>query len=182
MVKLLICKGNKSIVEVADAKPGDSQGIASVQKSGWLATYPSVDVGLTREDIEANDFDSPKKLQQWEAKICNRGETKRIWVARRHVKIIGFSVACKGNEKNELEAIYVLPEYHGRGVGGALMNKALSWLGTKMDIAVWLFSHNEKAINFYRKYHFRKSGKISTWPVNGKEIPELEMIKSVGRK
>jgi ribosomal protein S18 acetylase RimI-like enzyme len=97
-------------------------------------------------------------------------------VARSGKRIVGFSVGVKEDE-NELKAIYVLPEYHGRGVGKLLIEPAMKWLGNEKDVVVWVFSHNNQAIRFYEKHGFVKSGKTSTWPVNGKPIPDLEMVK-----
>lgn len=61
----------------------------------------------------------------------------------------------------ELQKIYVLPEYHGSGVGSVLMNevKRLAW-----DIHpdyLWLDTYitNEKAIRFYERNGFEIIGK-----------------------
>ncbi len=164
-------------METGFAKPGDSKGIAAVQKAGWLATYPDPVIGLTREDIETKTFDSEEQLQKWELAIEEQNDnSKRIWVARQDKKIIGYSVATKEGATNELKAIYVLPEYHGQSIGKPLMELALEWLGDK-DVSVWVFTHNKRAIGFYRKHGFVESGKTSTWAINGKEIPDLEMIR-----
>lgn len=170
---------NEPQIEVDIAKPGDSKGIAAVQKAGWLAAYPDESVGLTTEDIEAKDFDSEEQLQKWETAIEEAGDSKKLWVARQNGRVIGFSVAWKDDDKNELKAIYVLPEFHGKSIGKPLMNAAIEWLGNKKDIVVWVFTHNERAINFYRKQGFVESGNTSTWAVNGKNIPDMEMIKKV---
>lgn len=170
-------------MEIGFAKPGDSKGIASVQKAGWFATYPDPSVGLTREDIEAKVFDSAEQLQKWETDIEEQNDdSKRIWVARQDGKIVGYSVAVKEGDTNELKAIYVLPEYHGQGIGKLLMESALQWLGEEKDIVVWVFTHNNQAIGFYRKHGFVESGKTSVWPVNGKDIPDLEMVRKADAK
>ena len=164
-------------VEVELAMAGDGQEIAAVQKQGWLATYPDPSIGLTREDIEAVKIDAPEKLVKWEKAIEDQGEGKRIWVAREGGKIIGYSVAEKTPEVHELRAIYVLPEHHGKNVGKILMDAALEWLGNERDVVVWVFTHNKRAIAFYRKCGFQESGKTSSWAVNSKPIPDLEMIR-----
>lgn len=178
MINSPASKEDEPVIEIGFAKPGDSRGIAAVQKAGWIATYPDPSVGLTREDIEAKVFDSEEQLQKWEKAIEEQNDNnKRIWVARQNEKIVGYSVGVKEDEKNELKAIYVLPEYHGAGVGKPLMESALQWLEKEKDVVVWVFTHNSRAISFYRKHGFAESGKTSTWPVNGKDIPDLEMIR-----
>ncbi|HSU29301.1 MAG TPA: GNAT family N-acetyltransferase, partial [Chitinophagaceae bacterium] len=61
----------------------------------------------------------------------------------------------------ELQKIYVLHEFHGSGVGAALM-KEIKW--RVRDIYpdyIWLDTHisNEKAIQFYERNGFHKIGK-----------------------
>jgi GNAT superfamily N-acetyltransferase len=168
-------------LEVGYARAGDGMGIAEVQKQGWLVTYPDPSIGLTREDIETIPFGSPEKLAKWEKSIEDQGEGKRIWVAREEGKIIGFSVAEKTPDVHELRAIYVLPTHHGKNVGRALMDTAMTWLGNEREIVVWLFTHNKRATAFYRKYGFSESGKVATLEVNGKQIPDFEMVKKMAK-
>ena len=61
----------------------------------------------------------------------------------------------------ELQKIYVLTEYQGRGVGAALMNEVNGMAKEEGPDSVWLDTYisNEKAIHFYEKYGFRKIGR-----------------------
>lgn len=166
-------------LEIGFAKAGDGAGIAAVQKQGWLTAYPDPSIGLTREDIETIPFGSSEQLAKWEKRIEDQGEGRRIWVAREEGKIIGFSVAAKTPDVHELQAIYVLPTYHGKNVGKALMDASMTWLGNECEVVVWLFTHNKRAAAFYRKYGFSESGKEATLEVNGKQIPDFEMVKKM---
>lgn len=163
--------------EIDFAKAGDSAGIEEVRRQAWIETYPDPTVGLTLEDINSLPFGSQEKLVKWEQSIEGQGEGKRIWVARENEKVVGFAVAERAPEKHELNAIYVLPTHHGRGIGKALMQSALAWLGNDRDAVVWVFSHNKDAIGFYRKNQFEESGETSSLDINGKPIPDLEMIR-----
>ncbi len=164
------------------AKPGDSKGITAVQRAGWLATYPDPSVGLSREDIESLVFDTPEKLASYEESIENQDDHKRVWVARESERIIGYCIAEKRDDGHEVRAIYILPECHGQGVGKALMDEACAWLGNKRDVSVWVFSHNAGAIKFYEKCGFTKTGKTASLNIRGKDIPDLEMVKSAEKK
>jgi len=159
------------------AKAGDGPGIEEVRKQAWMATYPDPAVDLTLDDIKSLPFGSPEKLVKWEQSIEGQGEEKCIWVAREEEQIVGFSVAERMDEKHEVCAIYVLPAHHGLGIGKTLMQSSLAWLGNERDIIVWVFSHNKDAIKFYRKFGFQESGRTSALDVNGKAIPDLEMLK-----
>ena len=61
----------------------------------------------------------------------------------------------------ELQKIYVLTEYQGRGVGAALMNEVNGIAKEEGPDSVWLDTYisNEKAIHFYENYGFRKIGR-----------------------
>ncbi len=60
----------------------------------------------------------------------------------------------------EIERIYVLSEYYGKGVGKALFNKAYAIAKEKMMDAIWLgvWEKNARAVAFYRKNGFVKFG------------------------
>ncbi len=163
---------------IEPARPGDSAGIVAVQKEAWLATYPDEKVGLTRQDIESVKLDTPEKLQSYERSIEEQGEGKQMWVAREDDEIIGYCIAEKTDKVHEVRAIYVHPDHQGKKVGKALMNTALEWLGPERDVCVWVFSHNKNAIEFYRSRGFvETTGEPSFLMVNGKPIPDLEMVK-----
>jgi len=61
----------------------------------------------------------------------------------------------------ELQKIYVLAEYQGRGVGSALMNEVNTVAKEEGPDSIWLDTYvsNEKAIPFYQYYGFNKIGR-----------------------
>ena len=62
----------------------------------------------------------------------------------------------------ELDALYVLPEYWGRGIGYTLMNAVREKLSETPRIALWVLDGNERAIRFYERYGFRFDGAEKT--------------------
>ncbi|MDR1132204.1 MAG: GNAT family N-acetyltransferase, partial [Oscillospiraceae bacterium] len=78
----------------------------------------------------------------------------------------------------ELVSLYLLPEYFGRGYGTKLLNAALaglSDLGYK-DIFLWVLEENLRAVHFYEKYGFRKSGAYLDDTVGGRILRERQYI------
>ena len=61
----------------------------------------------------------------------------------------------------ELQKIYVLSYYHGSGAAGILMQAVLDFANKICPDYVWLDTHisNAKAIRFYERYGFVKTGK-----------------------
>lgn len=69
------------------------------------------------------------------------------WVAEINGTVQGF-ISLMGNE---VGAIFLQPQYHGMGVGKALMDKAQSLHG---ELEVEVFKVNETGRKFYARYGF----------------------------
>jgi ribosomal protein S18 acetylase RimI-like enzyme len=71
----------------------------------------------------------------------------------------------QGDDAMEIERIYALAAWHGKGVGEALLKKALSLAREKEMQLVWLgvWEENPKAIRFYQKHGFEVFGKHHFW-------------------
>jgi putative acetyltransferase len=69
------------------------------------------------------------------------------WVIETDDHVVGF-IALMGNE---VGAIFLQPEYHGRGAGKALMDKAQEIHG---DLEVEVFKENSIGRGFYSRYGF----------------------------
>ena len=69
------------------------------------------------------------------------------WVAVINGEVKGF-IALMGNE---VGALFLQPEYHGRGIGKALMNKAQELHG---DLEVVVAKENAIGRGFYSRYGF----------------------------
>ncbi len=61
----------------------------------------------------------------------------------------------------ELQRIYSIKEYIGKGVGAELMKASISEAKEKGFNCIWLgvWEKNERAINFYERWGFKKVGK-----------------------
>ena len=66
----------------------------------------------------------------------------------------------KAKRPAELNRIYVAAEWHGRGVGRALMDRALADAKRAACDRLWLgvWEHNPKAMAFYRELGFEIVG------------------------
>lgn len=180
-MELLTDRGN---ITLRDSIVDDLPGINEVAHQTWLATYPNRDAGITIEDVESvykeDDPEKAKeKLVRRKARYSN--PNIHIWVTENKGKIIGFCHAIKEQKANRIMAIYVLPEYHGTGMGKQLIKRAFTWLGKSKDILVNVVEYNDHAIGFYEHMGFVKTDKsgvfddIARLPT-GKVIPEIQMI------
>ena len=104
-------------------------------------------------------------------------------VAKDNEKVVGFAVYGPSRDEDlpdagEVEAIYVLSEYHGRKVGYRLMNEMFSRLSEFSTIFLWVFEKNGKAINFYRKYGFELDGSKKEWNL-GTPVTIVRMVMKI---
>lgn len=67
----------------------------------------------------------------------------------------------------ELKRIYVLKEFHGKGIAQKLMDLILNFAAEKKYEVVWLgvWEHNVRAQKFYEKYGFVNSGYTHDFPI-----------------
>jgi len=67
----------------------------------------------------------------------------------------------------ELKRIYVLEEFHGKGVAQRLMNFVIQSAQANQYQVVWLgvWEHNYRAQKFYEKYSFVHSGHTHDFPI-----------------
>jgi len=83
-------------------------------------------------------------------------------------RLAGYALISRGSApphlqvpaELELRKFYIDAAYHGRGVADALMEKVLATVANEREGTLWLsvFSGNERAISFYKKWGFRIAG------------------------
>ncbi len=165
----------KNTINIRLATTDDAQSIRQVQHDAWIATYPNKEQGITLEAIRQRvskyltaEYIQKLKVLMADPKHCS-------WVAMDRFGIVGYSTAMRHAEANHLQAIYVLPAYHGLDVGGQLIQSALAWLGNEKNIHVEVASYNGRAIRFYEKHGFRKNGEEGF----NQNIPTIELVRKV---
>lgn len=85
-----------------------------------------------------------------------------------------------GARPAELHRIYIVREWHGRGVAHDLMRAAIAAAAREGADCVWLgvWEGNPKAIAFYRKYGFRTVGE-QAFMVGRDRQRDLVMVKRI---
>ena len=127
------------------------QGKAFVHGKCWQETYPG---------LVSQEYLSKLTLEKCEEKAFLWRDN--ILVAKEGERVIGFvGFGDHGPEEpdmGEVFALYVLPEYHGTGVGRQLMDAALEKLASYPHICLWLVKGNARALRFYEKCGFHLTG------------------------
>ncbi|MCS6956909.1 MAG: GNAT family N-acetyltransferase [Aquificaceae bacterium] len=121
--------------------------------------------------LEEYSYTHPDDVQAYLNWLFRR-DVAGIWVAEENGRIVGF-VASDGNwfSKREgkvvgaIHELIVLPEYRNRGIGKALVEKALEYFRSRgLDIAeLWVGDENTRAIEFYKKLGFEEKDRFNYW-------------------
>lgn len=176
------------IITVERAQPDDTEEIQNVFYQTWLDTYPNTVPGVSVDDVNA--YYTEKLSAEGITKSRRRIEggleleNQRFFVARIDGKIAGVCLVTKHEDKNQLNAIYVLPEFQGRGVGYTLWSEVLKYIDRTKDTIVEVVIRNTNAIAFYRQLGFKDTGRRWTDEKfkmkSGATFPEMEMsIKGI---
>ena len=116
-----------------------------------------------RMAVKENILSNPDLVtaQDCETFITQRGKG---WVGEVAGKVVGFSIADL--VENNVWALFLLPEYEGKGIGKALHHVMLDWYFAQTQKTIWLgTSPNTRAEGFYKKLGwraigFRKNGEV----------------------
>jgi GNAT superfamily N-acetyltransferase len=87
-----------------------------------------------------------------------KSPVEKIWIIESDEQLIGTITLTKVSvETAQLRWFYVLPEYHGRGLGKLLMEKLLEFAGRKgyREITLGTVDSLKEAISLYKKYGFK---------------------------
>lgn len=168
-------------IKVSSVKKSDIHGIQEVFYKTWLATYPNKKFGIKADDIKdrfKNSFSKQTFEKIWE-RIKNSIDEETL-IAKDKNKVIGVCRIVINKERNQLQAIYILPEYQGIGIGKLLWKETNKLFNLNKDIFVEVASYNKRAISFYKKLGFVSTGR--KWlnekykMKSGAVIPEIEMV------
>lgn len=173
----------KDDIKIVSPTPEDAIGSIEVQYKAWLATYPNEKLGITIDDIEHRYKDAfmGERLEKRKRLITSPGPNEKLIHAKDGDRVIGICYGILKEDRNQLQAIYILPEYHGRGIGTKLWEEMSKFFDNTKDTYVEVADYNEKAINFYKKLGFVDTGRRFQDErfrmKSGAILPEMEMVR-----
>lgn len=161
--------------------PEDAFDIRNVMYKTWLATYVRDEYGVTVEDVEESykDLFTEESVSRFKEALKNIPENQNRLVARVGGKVVGISTLIKKEEHNQLQTMYILPEFQGQGIGTAFWENHKKFLDPRKETIVHTAVYNTLANNFYKKLGFVDTGKRFTEEKgrmkSGAVILEMEM-------
>ena len=176
---------SKTRPKISIATTDHIPSIFEIERKTWVETYPNEELSITTDDVSAR-FDSKfKKTRSEEIRqeIANKAHSYRV--ATLKYEKVGYSHLLKEEGYNDFVELYILPSFHGQGIGGILIRDALSWFGENKPIRLEVVNYNFHAIEIYKHYGFRENPNLrqppeETWNVlpSGLRIPVLFLEKS----
>lgn len=155
------------VVRVATADSVDTEELAALAASTFpLACPPSARAENIASFIEAN-----LSVASFAEYLADPG--RMVFTAQQDGRIVGYAMlvhgvihdadvqrAVRSHPAVELSKIYVLPDNHGTGLSGALMDAALAAAAQSGASCVWLGVNekNQRAQRFYKKHGFTVKG------------------------
>ncbi len=147
-------------IQIQIATPEDAEVINDIQYRAWMATYPNAKHGITIDDIESRFEDmSEERIARRRKSLENPDDGMTTLVARKDSKTVGMCRAITTNDRNQLQMIYVHPDYQHQGIGTRLWEEAKKHLEMAKDTYVDVVDYNQAAIDFYTKLGFAPSGR-----------------------
>ncbi len=172
-----------SKIKILKATPEDAEGIQKLTVEASKGMYELC--GWSPKEIE--DHFPPEKtkevIERLEKNIGNFTDDNSLFVSKdENGKVVGACYTERLEDKNRIEALYVLPEYQGLGLAKELYDKACENFNPNNDTYLDVFSLNSKGINFYKKQGFSETGKKTFDDrfvgLTGKKLEITEMVKS----
>lgn len=158
---------------IRPARIDDAAALLEVHRQSWLTTYDGI---VPTKDIQAI-FAQPGKLERRQQLIAKCQDTGGYWVAEEGEALLGFCVAQK-TPRPEVKALYLVKEVQGRGIGRALMETALAWLGESQPIYVSVAEANTNAVAFYQRLGFTVHQKTGVHEISAcRKLDLIDMIR-----
>lgn len=150
----------------------DTKQVQDIAKTTWNATYE----GIIPLEVQNNFLN----LNYSDESMMLRLERSIVYVAEVNGKVVGFAnySTVRDGGKVELAAIYLYPEFQGKGIGTALMQQAVKELKGIKEIYINVEKDNKIGMNFYEAKGF-ETVKESDEEFNGHILKQVRMVKKV---
>lgn len=113
-------------------------------------------IQFVRNAVRENQLSDPSRITDTmvEEYILYRGKG---WVCELNDSVIGFAIADLKDDN--VWALFLLPEYEGRGIGRRLQEMMLGWYFQQGKESIWLSTtKNTRAEQFYRTSGWKETG------------------------
>jgi len=134
----------------------DAEAIATIHVRAWQTAYAEIFPAEFLANLSVE-----KRISAWREQLSHN--TGTIFIAEENGLLTGWvagglSADADAVGESEVQAIYVLPEYWDKGVGGELMQAIEQALPPSPGITLWVLRDNRRAVRFYEKRGYVADG------------------------
>ena len=170
---------------VRSAAPDDAETIETVRVATWKHAYRGIVPDGYLDKLEVRE----RGLAWWAERLATPPTVRhRCFVAEAGGELVGF-VTVEPTRDADLDAVqigevggvYVLPEHWGRGIGRALMERAVQTLRSAGFSAamLWTLERNARTRRFYEVAGWRPNGGRNTLNL-GAEVSVIRYRRELG--
>lgn len=169
---------------IRDALPTDALGIAQVHVRSWQQAYREL---LPSDFLDSLSATLSRREAYWRDALTRREGD--LLVAEMDGQVVGWIAVgtCRdedrsGAEWGEVQAIYVLADLWGKGIGTALWQAGARRLFEQghSGLLLWVLAENARALRFYQRLGGREEPDSRRPLVRGGVI--LEEVRYVWRR
>ena len=163
-------------VKIHEALVSDAGGIATVHISTWRSAYQGI-----MSDSFLRDLSIETRTSGWVKILETPAPKAHTYVAVLDKSIVGFiGVGSNQSEEaidsqGELFALYVEPDFQGRGIGSKLMEKGIEALRFEgfTSALLWVAEENFLARAWYESRHWKLNGEFDQRSFGEKSIKSI---------
>ena len=147
---------NENRYTIRKARPKDGEVIARVQVKTWQAVYADI---FPADKLAGMEAGLPALAERWRSNIRAPDRFPAFFVVTDHSdEVFGFAAGSRQPKQDypfetELQVIYLLPEYHRKGIGRKLMSAVAAELleAGFASMILWVLKDNHQSRLFYER-------------------------------
>lgn len=141
-------EGAEMTITIRKMKRNDMKQVQDIAKTTWHATYD----GIIPRDIQDRFLDSAYSNTMMKRRL----KQPYFFVSEVKGKVVGFAQFTAPDQEGitELVAIYLYPEYQGKGIGSAFLEEGIKRLENIKEIHLNVEKDNHIGRRFYEAKGF----------------------------
>ena len=165
---------------IVEAKIENAYDIARIHVCTWQAAYKGIMPETYLENLSID-----KRQKRWES-LLQDSKRNTLITTNEAGELVGWSSCGLSRDKDvsgvaELYAIYIHPDYWGKGFGRELMiasETLMKSLGFS-KITLWVLKKNSRTRHFYKKAGYLCDGTEKQIEIGGLSLEGQRYVKSI---